>query len=734
MDNYQTKPAGKCPVMHGSMTATGESNTDWWPNALNLDILHQHDRKTNPLGEDFNYAEEFKKLDLEAVKTDLKALMTNSQIWWPADWGHYGGLMIRMAWHSAGSYRAADGRGGANTGNQRFAPLNSWPDNANLDKARRLLWPIKQKYGNKLSWADLMILAGNMAYESMGLKIVGFGGGREDIWHPEKDVYWGSEKEWLAKSGAEGSRYSSSAQSGERNLENPLAAVMMGLVYVNPEGVDGNPDPIKTAYDLRVTFERMGMDDEETVALTAGGHTVGKCHGNGDARNLGADPGAADVEDQGMGWMNHKTRGIGRDTVTSGIEGAWTTNPTKWDSGYFEMLFKHEWELTKSPAGAWQWTPVSIKEEDMPVDVEDPSIRRMPIMTDADMAMKVDPEYRKISERFAQDQAYFSDVFARAWFKLTHRDMGPKTRYLGADVPAEDFIWQDPIPNATYTLSDADVADLKAKIFASGLSVAELVATAWDSARTFRGSDLRGGANGGRIRLAPQKDWEGNEPARLQKVLGVLAGIQANYSKPVSIADLIVLGGTAAVEKAAKDAGVNITVPFAPGRGDATAEQTDAESFAVLEPIHDGFRNWVKQDFAAAPEELMLDRAQLQGLTAPEMTVLIGGMRVLGTNHGGSKHGVFTDRVGVLSNDFFVNLVDMNNQWKPAGKNLYNIVDRTNNIVKFTATRVDLVFGSNAILRAYAEVYAQDDGREKFVKDFVNAWVKVMNADRFDLK
>ena len=734
MDNYQPKPAGKCPVMHGSMTAAGKSNTDWWPNALNLDILHQHDRKTNPLGEDFNYAEEFKKLDLEAVKNDLKALMTDSQIWWPADWGHYGGLMIRMAWHSAGSYRTADGRGGANTGNQRFAPLNSWPDNANLDKARRLLWPIKKKYGNKLSWADLMILAGNMAYESMGLKTFGFAGGREDIWHPEKDVYWGAEKEWLAKSGGEGSRYSSSSEGDERVLENPLAAVMMGLIYVNPEGVDGNPDPIKTAHDLRVTFKRMGMDDEETVALTAGGHTVGKAHGNGDAKNLGVDPGTADVEDQGMGWMNYKTRGIGRDTITSGIEGAWTTNPTKWDNGYFEMLLKHEWELTKSPAGAWQWKPVNIKEEGMPVDVEDSSIRCMPMMTDADMAMKVDPEYRKISERFAQDQAYFSEVFARAWFKLTHRDMGPKSRYLGSDVPAEDLIWQDPIPSVSYSLSDAEVADLKAKILASGLSVSELVATAWDSARTFRGSDFRGGANGGRIRLAPQKDWEGNEPARLQKVLGVLAGIQASYNKPVSMADLIVLGGTAAVEKAAKDAGVNITVPFAPGRGDATDEQTDAESFAVLEPVHDGFRNWVKQDFGVAPEELMLDRAQLQGLTAPEMTVLIGGMRVLGTNHGGCKHGVFTDRVGVLSNDFFVNLVDMNNQWKPAGKNLYNIVDRTNNNVKFTATRVDLVFGSNAILRAYAEVYAQDDSREKFVKDFVNAWVKVMNADRFDLK
>ncbi|WP_049630367.1 catalase/peroxidase HPI [Cellvibrio sp. pealriver] len=725
----KTSSAGKCPVMHGSNTASSNSNTAWWPNALNLDILHQHDRKTNPLGDDFNYAEAFKSLDLEAVKSDLKALMTDSQDWWPADWGHYGGLFIRMAWHSAGSYRIADGRGGAGTGNQRFAPLNSWPDNGNLDKARRLLWPIKKKYGNKLSWADLMILAGNMAYESMGLKTFGFAGGREDIWHPEKDIYWGSEKEWLAKSGGEGTRY-----SGQRDLENPLAAVMMGLIYVNPEGVDGNPDPQKTANDIRITFARMAMNDEETVALTAGGHTVGKAHGNGSAANLGPEPEAADVEEQGLGWNNHKTRGIGRDTVTSGIEGAWTTNPTQWDNGYFDMLLNHEWELTKSPAGAWQWKPVNIKEEDKPVDVEDPSIRCMPLMTDADMAMKVDPEYRKISERFHKDPAYFSEVFARAWFKLTHRDLGPKARYLGADVPAEDLIWQDPVPAVDYTLSDAEIADLKAKILASGLSVSDLVATAWDSARTFRGSDFRGGANGARIRLAPQKDWEGNEPARLQKVLGVLAGIQSGLSKKVSIADLIVLGGTAAVEKAAKDAGVNITVPFAAGRGDATDAQTDAESFAPLEPVHDGFRNWTKKDYVVQPEEMLLDRAQLMGLTAPEMTVLIGGMRVLGTNHGGSKHGVFTDKVGVLSNDFFVNLTDMSYQWKPTGKNSYNIVERNTGNVKWTATRVDLVFGSNSILRSYAEVYAQDDNREKFVKDFVNAWVKVMNADRFDLK
>jgi len=738
MDIEQTQSAGpaagKCPVMHGGNTSSSKTNVAWWPNALNLDILHQHDRKTNPLGEDFNYAEAFKSLDLQAVKNDLKTLMTDSQDWWPADWGHYGGLMIRLAWHSAGSYRIADGRGGAGTGNQRFAPLNSWPDNGNLDKARRILWPIKKKYGNKLSWADLMILAGNMAYESMGLKVFGFAGGRAALWHPEKDVYWGTEKEWLAKSGGEGSRYSSSAEGGERNLENPLAAVMMGLIYVNPEGVDGNPDPQKTANDIRITFARMAMNDEETVALTAGGHTVGKAHGNGSAANLGSEPEAADVEEQGLGWINNVSRGVGRDTVTSGIEGAWTTNPTQWDNGYFEMLLNHEWELTKSPAGAWQWKPVDIKEEDKPVDVEDPSIRCMPLMTDADMAMKVDPEYRKISERFAKDQTYFSEVFARAWFKLTHRDLGPKARYLGADVPVEDLIWQDPVPSVDYVLSSAEISELKTKILASGLTVSELVATAWDSARTFRGSDFRGGANGARIRLAPQKDWEGNEPARLQKVLDVLAGIQSGFSKKVSIADLIVLGGTAAVEKAAQDGGVGITVPFAAGRGDATEAQTDAESFAPLEPIHDGFRNWVKSDYVVQPEELLLDRTQLMGLTAPEMTALIGGLRVLGTNHGGSKHGMFTDKVGVLSNDFFVNLTDMNYQWKPTGKNSYNIVERKTGNVKWTATRVDLVFGSNSVLRSYAEVYAQDDNREKFVKDFVKAWVKVMNADRFDLK
>ncbi len=725
----QNNTSGKCPFMHGANTASSSDVMEWWPNTLNLDILHQHDTKTNPLGEDFDYAEEFKKLDLEAVKNDLKALMTDSQDWWPADWGHYGGLMIRMAWHAAGSYRVADGRGGAGTGNQRFAPLNSWPDNGNLDKARRLLWPIKKKYGNKLSWADLIILAGNMAYESMGFKTFGFAGGRPDIWHPEKDTYWGSEKEWLAPTGSEGSRY-----SGQRDLENPLAAVMMGLIYVNPEGVDGNPDPLKTAADMRVTFERMAMNDEETVALTAGGHTVGKAHGNGNADDLGPEPEAAGIEEQGLGWNNKVGRGIGRNTVTSGVEGAWTSEPTKWDYGYFDMLLNHEWELTKSPAGANQWKPVDIKEEDMPVDVEDPSIRCMPMMTDADMALKVDPEYRKISERFHADPAYFDDVFARAWFKLTHRDMGPRARYLGADVPSEDLIWQDPIPAVSYTLSDAEVDDIKAKILATGLSVGELVATAWDSARTFRGSDFRGGANGGRIRLAPQKDWEGNEPARLAKVLTALETVQSGLSKPVSMADLIVLGGTAAVEKAAKDAGVSIKVPFAPGRGDATDEMTDADSFQYLEPLHDGFRNWVKGDYVVSPEEMMLDRTQLMGLTAPEMTVLVGGMRVLGTNHGGSKQGVFTDQEGVLSNDFFVNLTDMQYTWKPTGKNSYDIVDRDSGAVKWTASRADLVFGSNSILRAYAEVYAQDDNKEKFVKDFVAAWTKVMNADRFDLK
>ncbi|WP_217516725.1 catalase/peroxidase HPI [Vibrio metschnikovii] len=723
MENNNTSSGGKCPVMHGAVTSNEMTNMDWWPKALNLDILHQHDAKTNPMGADFNYREELKKLDVNALKNDLKALMTNSQDWWPADWGHYGGLMIRMAWHSAGTYRIADGRGGAGTGNQRFAPLNSWPDNANLDKARRLLWPIKQKYGNKISWADLMILAGNMAYESMGLKIFGFAFGREDIWHPEKDIYWGSEKEWLAPSGAKNSRY-----SGERDLENPLAAVMMGLIYVNPEGVDGKPEPLKTAHDMRVTFERMAMNDEETVALTAGGHTVGKCHGNGDAANLGPAPEGAELDEQGLGWMNHTKRGIGRNTVTSGIEGAWTTHPTQWDNGYFYLLFTYDWELKKSPAGAWQWEPINIKEEDKPVDVEDPSIRYNPIMTDADMALKMDPAYRKISERFYQDPAYFSEVFARAWFKLTHRDMGPKARYIGPDVPKEELIWQDPIPAGR---SDYDVDAVKAKIAASGLSISEMVSTAWDSARTFRGSDKRGGANGARIRLAPQKDWQGNEPQRLAKVLAVLEKIAAEAG--ISVADTIVLAGNLGVEMAAKAAGVAITVPFASGRGDATLEQTDVASFDVLEPVADGFRNWLKKDYVVKPEELLLDRAQLMRLTAPEMTVLIGGMRVLGTNYGGTPHGVLTDNVGVLSNDFFVNLTDMRYTWKPTGRNSYEICDRKTGQAKWTATRVDLVFGSNSILRAYAEIYAQQDNQQKFVHDFVAAWSKVMNADRFDL-
>jgi catalase-peroxidase len=699
------------------------SNMEWWPKALNLDILHQHDTKPNPLGEDFNYREEVKQLDFDALKKDMHALMTDSQAWWPADWGHYGGLMIRMSWHAAGSYRMQDGRGGAGTGNQRFAPLNSWPDNANLDKARRLLWPIKKKYGNQLSWADLITYAGTIAYESMGLKTFGFGFGREDIWHPEKDIYWGSEKEWLAPTGSEGSRY-----SGERDLENPLAAVMMGLIYVNPEGVDGKPDPLKTAHDVRVTFERMAMNDEETVALTAGGHTVGKTHGNGDATLLGPEPEAADLEEQGLGWNNHTQRGIGRDTVTSGLEGAWTSNPTVFDMGYFDMLLDHEWESKKSPAGAWQWEPVDIKEEEMPVDVEDMRTRCKPIMTDADMAMKMDPTYRDIMEKFRADPDAFKDAFARAWFKLTHRDMGPKARYIGPDVPKEDLIWQDPVPAGK---TDYDVQAVKDKIAASGLSISEMVATAWDSARTFRGSDNRGGANGARIRLAPMKDWQGNEPERLNKVLGVLEPIAAESS--ASIADVIVLAGNVGVEQAAKAAGFDVSVPFAPGRGDATDEMTDVESFEPLEPLHDGYRNWVKKNYLVSEEEMMLDRTQLMGLTAPQMTVLVGGMRVLGTNHGGSKHGVFTDREGALTNDFFVNLTDMNYTWKPAGNNLYEIRDRKTDKVKWTATRVDLVFGSNSILRAYAEVYAQDDSREKFVEDFIAAWTKVMNADRFDL-
>ena len=709
----------KCPFhAAGGARAThgAQSNADWWPNQLNLSILHQHQPVSNPMDPDFDYAEAFKKLDYAALKKDMAALMTDSQDWWPADWGHYGGLFIRMTWHAAGTYRTADGRGGANTGNQRFAPLNSWPDNGNLDKARRLLWPLKQKYGNAISWADLFVLAGNVAMETMGFKTFGFGGGRADIWAPEEDIYWGTETEWLANK-----RY-----SGDRNLENPLAAVQMGLIYVNPQGVNDQPDPLKTAAHIRETFARMAMNDEETVALTAGGHTVGKAHGNGDAANLGPEPEAADLFEQGLGWNNHTSRGVGRDTVTSGLEGAWTTHPTKWDNGYFDLLFKYEWELKKSPAGANQWEPINIAEEDKPVDVEDPSIRYNPMMTDADMAMIKDPIYREISERFRDDQDYLSEVFARAWFKLTHRDMGPKARYIGPDVPAEDLIWQDPVAAGS---TSYDVEAVKSQIAASGLSVADLVSTAWDSARTFRGSDLRGGANGARIRLAPQKDWQGNEPERLTRVLSVLEPIAEKSG--ASLADVIVLAGNVGVEQAAKAGGQDIKVPFKAGRGDATQENTDVESFAPLEPVADGFRNWVKKDYAVTPEELLLDRAQLLRLTAPEMTVLIGGMRAIGTNYAGTKHGVFTDREGALTNDFFVNLTDMGFAWEPAGENLYNIRSRKTGDVKFTATRVDLVFGSNSVLRAYAEVYAQDDNQKKFVNDFVAAWVKVMNADMF---
>jgi len=719
----ENKNESKCPFHHGGNTSTGTSVMDWWPNALNLDILHQHDTKTNPLGKNFDYREELKKLDVEALKKDLHDLMTDSQDWWPADWGHYGGLMIRMAWHAAGTYRIADGRGGGGTGNQRFAPLNSWPDNVSLDKARRILWPIKKKYGNKVSWADLIILAGNIAYESMGLKTFGFSFGREDIWHPEKDVYWGAEKEWLAPSDG---RYED--VDNPETMENPLAAVQMGLIYVNPEGVNGKPDPLKTAAQVRETFARMAMNDEETVALTAGGHTVGKTHGNGDASILGPDPEAAPVEAQGMGWANPHETGVGRYTVTSGLEGAWTTHPTKWDGGFFEMLFKHDWELRKSPAGAWQWEPVNIKEEDRPVDVEDPSIRHNPMMTDADMAMKMDPIYKEISLKFKEDQDYFSDTFARAWFKLTHRDMGPKSRYFGPDAPQEVLIWQDPVPTGK---TDYDVEAVKTKIGATGLSIADMVATAWDSARTFRGSDMRGGANGARIRLAPQKDWVGNEPKRLARVLSVLEPIAAEFG--ISVADVIVLAGNLGVEQAAKEAGFNITLPFTPGRGDATDEMTDADSFSPLEPLADGYRNWMKKDYVVSPEEMMLGRTQLMGLTAPEMTVLVGGMRVMGTNHGGTKHGVFTDNEGALTNDFFVNLTDMGNVWKPTSKELYEIRDRKTGDLKWSATRMDLVFGSNSILRAYAEVYAQDDNKEKFVTDFVKTWNKVMNLDRFDL-
>ncbi len=714
---------GKCPVMHGSMTNTERHVTEWWPNALNLDILSQHDTKSNPMGEGFNYREEVKKLDVDALKKDLTALMTDSQEWWPADWGHYGGLMIRMAWHAAGSYRLFDGRGGAGTGNLRFAPLNSWPDNGNLDKARRLLWPIKKKYGNKISWADLFILAGNVAYESMGLKTYGFAFGRDDIWQPEKDVYWGSEKEWLSDSAQ---RFANMEDSN--SLEKPLGAVHMGLIYVNPQGRDGRPDPMKSAHDVRVTFARMAMNDEETAALTVGGHTVGKAHGNGLESNLGPAPEGAGVEEQGFGWMNHKTRGVGNQAVTSGLEGAWTTKPTEWNDDYLRLLLDYEWELAKSPAGAWQYEPVNIKEEDKPVDAEDPSIRRNPIMTDADMAMKMDPDYRKIIEKFRSDFNYFSETFARAWFKLTHRDMGPKVRYLGPEVPSEDLIWQDPVPVGS---TKYDVDAVKKKIADAGLSVQEMVNTAWDSARTYRHTDMRGGANGARIRLAPQKDWAGNEPDRLSKVLGALEPIAKETG--ASIADVIVLAGNLGVEQAAKAAGFDVKVPFKPGRGDATDEMTDADSFEALEPIADGYRNWLKEKYDVSAEELLLDRTHLLGLTAPEMTALIGGMRVMGTNHGGTKHGVFTDNVGALSTDFFVNLTDMAYKWTPKGDGTYEIQERKSGKTKWTATRVDLVFGSNSILRAYAEVYAQDDNKEKFVKDFIAAWTKVMNADRFDI-
>jgi len=714
--------SAKCPVVHGALTTIG-ADLDWWPNALNLDILHQHDTKTNPLGKSFNYHEELKKLDIPALKKDMHALMTDSQSWWPADWGHYGGLMIRLSWHAAGTYRTADGRGGGGTGNQRFAPLNSFPDNVNLDKARRLLWPIKKKYGNSVSWADLLVYAGTIAYESMGLKTFGFSFGRADIWHPEIDIYWGSEKEWLAPSD---SRYGD--LNDPSTMENPLAAVQMGLIYVNPEGVNGVPDPLKTAGHVRETFARMAMNDEETVALTAGGHTVGKTHGNGSAALLGPAPEGADISEAGMGWMNHTSRSIGRDTVSSGLEGAWTTHPTKWDNGYFDMLFGHEWELRKSPAGANQWEPINIKEEAKPVDVEDSSIRYNPMMTDADMAMIKDPIYLEISKKFHKDPEYFSEVFARAWFKLTHRDLGPKARYFGPDVPAEDLIWQDPTPAGK---RDYKVEEVKAQIVATNLSISDLVSTAWDSARTFRGSDLRGGANGARIRLAPQRDWQGNEPARLNRVLAALEPI-AN-SSGASLADVIVLAGNVGIERAVKAAGFDHKVPFTPGRGDATQEQTDVHSFEPLEPIHDGYRNWLKKNYTISAEELLLDRTQLMGLTAHEMTVLVGGMRVIGTNYGATKLGVFTDREGALTTDFFTTLTDMNYVWEPSGDNLYNIRNRQTGEVKFTASRVDLVFGSNSILRAYAEVYAQDDSKEKFVVDFIAAWTKVMNADRFDI-
>jgi catalase-peroxidase len=726
----------KCPFtgMHGARTTTGtQSNSDWWPNQLNLKILHQHPCKSNPLGKDFNYAEEFKKLDLAAVKKDLYALMTDSQDWWPADWGHYGGLFIRMAWHSAGTYRISDGRGGAGHGNQRFAPLNSWPDNVNLDKARRLLWPIKRKYGNKISWADLIILAGNCALESMGFKTFGFAGGREDIWEPEEDIYWGSEAEWLGDK-----RY-----SGERELENPLAAVQMGLIYVNPEGPNGVPDAVASGRDVRETFRRMAMNDEETVALVAGGHTFGKCHGAGDPKLVGPEPEAAPMEAMGLGWRNALGSGKGGDTTSSGIEGAWTPNPTQWDNGYFDMLFGYDWNLVKSPSGAWQWVPVNPAEKDLAPAAHDASRKVTTIMTTADLSLRMDPIYKPISQRFHENPDAFADAFARAWFKLTHRDLGPRSRYLGPEVPAEALVWQDPVPAVDHPLIDAgDVADLKARVLASGLSVSELVSTAWASASTFRGSDKRGGANGARIRLAPQKDWEANQPARLARVLAVLEGIQRDFNasaaggKKVSLADLIVLAGCAAVEQAAQAAGHAIQVPFSPGRTDATQEQTDVVSFEVLEPVADGFRNYLKANTGVSPEERLLDKAQLLTLTAPEMTVLIGGLRALNANVGQTAHGVFTARPGTLSNDYFVNLVDMGTVWAPTSeaRDLFEGRDRATGKLKWTATRVDLVFGSNSQLRALVEVYAQDDMKETFARDFVAAWNKVMNLDRFDLK
>jgi catalase-peroxidase len=726
---------GKCPVTGktGSTTdSRGTSNRDWWPKQLNLGILHQHSPASNPMGPNFKYAEEFKKLDLAAVKKDLKELMTDSQDWWPADWGHYGGLFIRMTWHSAGTYRNGDGRGGGGTGNQRFAPVNSWPDNVNLDKARRLLWPIKKKYGNKISWADLLILAGNVALESMGFKTFGFGGGREDIWQPEEDIYWGNEETWLGDE-----RY-----SGERDLENPLAAVQMGLIYVNPEGPNGNPDPVASGIDVRETFARMAMNDEETVALVAGGHTFGKAHGAGDPTLVGPEPEAASLEEQGLGWRNKLGSGKGVDTTSSGIEGAWKPNPTRWDMGYFDMLFSYEWELTKSPAGAQQWTPKNCKPEDLIPDAHDPTKKYPPMMTTADLSLRYDPVYEPIARRFYENPELFADAFARAWFKLTHRDMGPKSRYLGPEVPAEDLIWQDPIPAVDHPLIDArDIADLKAKIMASGLSISELVSTAWASASTFRGSDKRGGANGARIRLAPQKDWKVNQPAQLAKVLSVLEGVQQKFNgsasggKKVSLADLIVLSGCAAVEAAAKAAGVEVEVPFVPGRGDALQEQTDVASFAVLEPEADGFRNYQKAAFIISAEEMLLDKAQLLTLSAPEMTVLIGGLRVLGANVGQSQHGVLTQRAGQLTNDFFVNLLDMGTAWKPISEavDTFEGRDRKTGEPRWTASRVDLVFGSNSQLRALAEVYAQEDASEKFVRDFAAAWNKVMNLDRFDL-